>query len=354
MSEDRTQEPSKLRRQQARERGQVAHSPELTGSAGLLAAVIVLGFWGQEITGALVKLLREPLLGTPLITADPGEVVTRLRQLTLGALWPILPVVGAVVVAALGAHQAQVRGLWAPGLLAPDPTRLWTLGQGQGIVTRGGRGVWSLIKTVAIVVVAAWSIRLGWLDFQQFGAMDPPTLARAVGGTLWRLATWLAVTTVVLGLIDFALQHRRYETLLRTTPEEHREDQRSAEGDPALRSKRRRLVKAWRGDSPELLVGASLILTGPSGLTLVLAGGPPPRSVSLRSAVQGASGQHLRIAAEAAKLPQVAAPDLARRLIGRRGPALPLPAEALAELASIWPTDRPASEPETDRGLKKS
>ncbi|AGA31452.1 EscU/YscU/HrcU family type III secretion system export apparatus switch protein [Singulisphaera acidiphila] len=345
MSEDRTQEPSKLRRQQARERGQVAHSAELTGSVGLLAAVVMLGFWGHEITAALVKLLREPLVGTPIISADPSEVVTRLRQLAVGVIWPILPVVGSFVLAAIGAHQAQVQGLWAPGLLAPDPTRLWTLGQGQGIVTRGGRGVWSLLKAVTIVAVAAWSIRLGWFDFQQFGAMDAPALARAVGGTLWLLATWLAAATLVLGLIDFALQYRRYEDLLRTTSEEHREDQRTAEGDPALRSKRRRLVKAWRGDSPELLAGASLILTGPSGLTLVLAGGPPPRSVSLRSAVQGASGLHLRLAAEAAKLPQVAAPDLARRLIGRRAPALPLPAEALAELASIWPADRSLNRP---------
>ncbi|WP_406698737.1 EscU/YscU/HrcU family type III secretion system export apparatus switch protein [Singulisphaera sp. Ch08] len=345
MSEDRTQEPSKLRRQQARERGQVAHSAELTGSVGLLAAVVMLGFRGNDITTSLVTLLREPLLGAPSITADPSEVVMRLRQLALGVIWPLIPVVGSFVLAAIGAHQAQVQGLWVPGLLAPDPTRLWTLGQGQGIVTRGGRGLWSLIKAIAIVAVAAWSIRRGWLDFQQFGAMDTPTLARSVGGTLWLLATWLATTTFVLGLIDFALQLRRYEDLLRTTSEEHREDQRSAEGDPALRSKRRRLVKAWRGDSPELLTGASLVLTGPSGLTLVLAGGPPPRSVSLRSAVQGASGLHLRMAAEAAKLPQIAAPDLARRLIGRRAPALPLPAEALAELASIWPTDRASDRP---------
>ena len=34
MSEDRTQAATKHRRQQARERGQVAHSPELTGAIG--------------------------------------------------------------------------------------------------------------------------------------------------------------------------------------------------------------------------------------------------------------------------------------------------------------------------------
>jgi flagellar biosynthetic protein FlhB len=343
MSEDRTQAPSKLRRQQARERGQVAHSAELTGSAGLLAAVAMLGFWGDDLAAALIGLLREPLVGTPVVSADPSEVVTRLRQLALQVIWPMMPIVAGFVLAAIGVHQAQVQGLWVPGLLAPDPTRLWTLGQGQGIVTRSRRGAWSLIKAVAIVAVAGWAIRTGWLDFQQFGAMETRPLARGVGRALWLLATWLATATLVLGLIDFALQFRRFEALLQTTPEEHREDQRTAEGDPALRSRRRSIVKAWRGDSPELLNGASLVLTGPGGLTLILAGGPPPRPVSLRSAVQGASGLHLRMAAEAAKLPQVAAPDIARRLIGRRAPGLPLPAEILAELAPIWPPAKPPS-----------
>lgn len=341
MSEDRTQAPSKLRRQQARETGMVAQSGELTGSAGLLAAVAMLGFWGDDLATALVAVLREPLLVTPSLTADPSEVVMRLRQLAFQVLRPAFPIVAGYLLAAVGVHQAQVQGLWVPGLLAPDPTRLWTLGRGQGLVTRAGRGGWSLLKAVTIVAVAGWAIWSHWPDFQELPALEIRPLAVAVGHSLWRLATWLALATLVLGLIDFTLQFRRFEALLRTTPEEHREDQRSAEGDPALRSRRRNLVKAWRGDAPELLNGASLVLTGPGGLTLILAGGPPPRSVSVRSAVQGASGLRLRSVAEKAKLPQVAAPDLARRLIGRRGPALPVGAELLAELASIWPVPSP-------------
>ena len=54
MSEDRTQEPSKRRRLEARERGQVARSPELTGAAGLLAASALLGIWGDDLALALV------------------------------------------------------------------------------------------------------------------------------------------------------------------------------------------------------------------------------------------------------------------------------------------------------------
>src|SRR5262245_33432338 len=339
MSEDRTQAPSKLRRQQARDRGQVAHSPELTGAVGMLAAVVLLGFWGETLVAALIAIVREPLASAPSVSADPAEVVARLRQLAIGVIWPLVPVVAGSALAALAAHQAQVQGLWAPGLLAPDLRRLWMLGHGPGLGARGARGAWSLVKAAVVVAVAAWAIQRGLGDFQQLGRAETPELARGAGRALWQLASALAAATLALGAVDFALQYRRYAAMLRTTPEEHREDQRSMEGDPALRARRRRVARSWLGDSPEILAGASLVLTGPAGLTLILAGGPPPRRVSLRAAMQGPQGLRLRKAASSAKLPEVAAPDLARRLASRPAPALPLPAEMVAELAAIWPSN---------------
>ena len=90
-------------------------------------------------------------------------------------------------------------------------------------------------------------------------------------------------------------------------------------------------------DSPELLSGASLVLTGPAGLTVILAGGPPPRRVNVRGAVKGSVGLRVRRSAEAAKVPEVEAPDLAHRLARRPMTASSVAAEVVAELASVWP-----------------
>jgi flagellar biosynthetic protein FlhB len=337
MSEDRTQAPSKRRLQQARERGQVAHSPELTGAVGLLAAAAALSFWGHRLARALLVLVREPLGEATPISADVAEIVARLRHQVLGVAWPLGLIVGAFALGALAAHQAQVQGLWAPGLLAPDPSRLWRPGQGPGLAARGTRGLWALLKTVVIAAVAAWVIRRGWGSFQQLGGLDPPNLALALGLTLRHLALTLATAIFGLGLVDYGLQRVRFEAMLRLTPEEQREDFRSTEGDPVFRAQRRRLARTWRGDAPEILAGASLVLTGPAGLTVVLAGGPPPRRVSVRSIVDGPAGDRLRRAAEKVNLSQVAAPDLARRLAQRRPASMPPTPELIAELAAVWP-----------------
>ncbi|MDR3633610.1 MAG: EscU/YscU/HrcU family type III secretion system export apparatus switch protein, partial [Isosphaeraceae bacterium] len=243
MSEDRTQAPSKLRRQQARESGQAAHSTELTGAAGLLAVVVLLGFWGDDLAAALLNVLRTPFEeGMPLV-ADAGTVVAHLRAAAWGVAWPLGTVVLGGALGALGAHQAQVGGLWAPALLAPNPTRLWALGQGADFPARVGRGAWSILKAVLIVLVTVWVIRSGWDDVQRLSALDTPRLAHAAGAALRHAVLVLAAATLVLGLVDFALQYYRLEALLRLTPEQEREDLRAMEGDPALRARRRRIAR---------------------------------------------------------------------------------------------------------------
>jgi flagellar biosynthetic protein FlhB len=194
-----------------------------------------------------------------------------------------------------------------------------------------------MIKATIIVVVTVWTIRSGWTELLQLSGMEPPALAQAAGRILLQLARTMGVVLIVLGLVDYAVRYRRFEQMLRITPAERRQDQRATEGDLVSRDQRRRLARAWRGDVPELLAGASLVLLGSGGLTLVLSGGPPPRRVTVRSVARGVSGLRLRRSAESMHVPLLDAPRLARRLARRPVPASPLAAEILAELAAVWP-----------------
>ena len=128
-----------------------------------------------------------------------------------------------------------------------------------------------------------------------------------------RVSSALAGVLLALGLVDYVLRYRRFEAMLRTTPAEQREDQQVMEGDPAARAQRRRTARSMRGDSPELLAGAALLLSGPAGLTLVIAGGPPPRRVSIRTVAKGGTGLKLRRLAEANGIPRVDDGALAQR-----------------------------------------
>ncbi len=338
MSEDRTQPPSQRRRQMARDQGQAAHSPELSAAVGWLTAVVALGCCGQGLAVALAGLMRGVLSAADpsALPADVAGLASHLRGAAWSLLVPLGVILSAFAAGSLAAHQIQVRGLWTPGLVAPDLTRLWTPGRGSGAASRAGKTGWSMIKAVILVAVLAGSIRAGWGEVAGLGTLDGPDLASGAARTILRLSAVLAGTLVALGLLDFGLAWWRFEGLLQTTAEEQREDRRTLEGDVSARAQRRRIARAWRGDSPELMAGASLALFGSGGLTLILSGGPPPRRVMVRASARTSAGLRLRKSAEAARLASVEEPALADRLA--RVPATaPIPPELIADLAAIWP-----------------
>jgi flagellar biosynthetic protein FlhB len=343
MSEDRTQRPSKRRRQLAREQGQVAHSPELTAAAGWLVGLVLLGFWGGELAQNLVGLAHGSLAGRPVVWIDPTGLVAHARGQVMAVAGPLGVILGGVLAGALAAHQMQVRGLWAPALVAPDPARLWALGREGVLAARLERAAWVVIKAIVLVAASVWAVRAQWAELQHLSELEASALAGAAGLTVLQPARVLGIIMLGLGLVDFGLRYLRFEATLRTTPQEQREDQRVMESDPSLRAKRRRLAQAWRGEAPELLTGASLIVNGTGGLTVVLIGGPPPRRVSVRAVAQGNTGLQLRRTGAAARLPHVDAPGLAR-LVAREatsGSSLPLalPAGLTAEVAALWPSE---------------
>ena len=86
MSEDRTQPPSKRRRQMAREQGQAAHSPELTAAVGWVAAVALLGFFGDDLAVALTGLVRGSLVHPAQLPDDAGPSRAHVRRTHAGVV----------------------------------------------------------------------------------------------------------------------------------------------------------------------------------------------------------------------------------------------------------------------------
>ena len=337
MSEDRSQAPSKRRRELAKERGIVARSPELTAAVGLLATLGLLGVFGPQLWDALIAALRTSTILIDAGAIDAASLVARLRGVIGSVAFPLGAIVGGTIAAMFLAHQVQVGGLWAPTLIAPDLGRLWNPDAAFG--SRLARGGWSLTKALLIAAVAGWTLRLYWPESASATTPEISGLAHAAAKLLRGVFLPTAAATLALGVIDFLAQIARIERVLAMSADELREESRAIDGDPNARSRRRRVAESWRGDPREPLAGASLLLSGGSGLTLVLAGGPPPGKIEVRAIARGASGASLRRAADRAKMPRVEAPGLALYLSNRGIAGAPLPADLATELARLWPKD---------------
>src|SRR5215475_4269483 len=91
---DKSQDPTPHRRQQAREEGQVAQSPDLASAALLISGLVILLIFGGRLVEFFVRLARQQLGGDAWLEADHGFIVNRGYNLLLELAQVIAPIMG--------------------------------------------------------------------------------------------------------------------------------------------------------------------------------------------------------------------------------------------------------------------
>jgi type III secretion protein U len=315
VSGERTEAPTPKRLAEARRRGDVAHSRELTGAAALLGGLAALAVAARGAAGELGAALARALGSAPLGgDAAPGAAVAALRA---GA-WAVLrlsaaPAAGAAAAglavgllltgfnlapAALAFRAERVdplRGIRR--LLAPASLAAVALG-----VAKGG---------VLAAVAAAW-FRGAAAGLAGLARSEPAALLRA-SPALLDLGLRLALVFLAFGALDHGLAWRRQRRALRMTRDEVRREHREDEGDPGHRAERRRLHRALLQAAP--VSRATVVIVNPTHLAVALrhdrAAGDAPRVLAKGT---GLAAARIRSAARRAGVPIVRDVPLARAL----------------------------------------
>jgi type III secretion protein U len=237
-SDQATEEPTPRRLADARRRGEVAISRELTSAAALLGAVLVLVWDAPALVARTVATWRLALAaavsggGRPAALELGGALAARM----LG------PALAAALLVAAGLGLAQTRGLvLAPlrldlGRVVPGASWRRLVDGRAALAVAGG-----LLKVVLVGAVAALALRPVAGAVVALTGAPVGRLLGALGGLMARLAVRLAAAGLALGAADAFLVARRHRRGLRMTREEVKREFKESEGDPAHRGERQRL-----------------------------------------------------------------------------------------------------------------
>src|SRR5438876_931184 len=121
---DKTELPSDRRREEVRERGNVARSTDLAVAASIVAAAAVLYFFGAGIAASQVEMLRASLSAPAWTSLDLGRVSVELWKLAGPVAAAILPGLALVVVSAVAINAAQVGFFITTEPLSPNYQRI--------------------------------------------------------------------------------------------------------------------------------------------------------------------------------------------------------------------------------------
>lgn len=247
MAEDmgeRTEQPTGRKIGQARSRGNVAKSTDLSAAIDLIGATFVIMLIGGMIVESLGALLRHILEDGPRIM-DAGSVPSVLKFCLVRGVWALAPAIFAIALIAYIGQSLQTGWLWTTEPLRPNIAKLNPIGGFKKFLNKRNL-VKTLVNSVKLGIVGsiAWMFIRGSLD-ELIGlpALGVMQALYTIGVLAAKLMAWLLTMLLIIGLADWLYQRWQYKHDLRMTKQEVKDEQRSMEGDPAVRGRRMRMMR---------------------------------------------------------------------------------------------------------------
>ena len=270
---DKTEAPTQRRREEAREQGQVARSPDLTAAAILLGFLLLMNSFGRGLMEALRALTAQLLSAESLSRFDTvslRELIGKPLIAVAGALAPLL--IGAAVVAVL-VNLVQVGFVFSSKRITPnfgaiDPVK------GFGRLVRADNFVHLLVNLLKVTLagVLAWSaIRDRLPEIIAIQDLEHGQAFLLGASLIYAVGIRIAVLLLVLAVLDYGYQRWKHERELRMTKREVKEEMRRMEGDPKIKQRRRQLamqmaMKSMRRNVPT----ADVVVTNPTHFAVAL------------------------------------------------------------------------------------
>lgn len=317
---EKSHEPTQQKLDDARKRGDVAKSMDLSAAAayfGLLLALATLGAEAVQNSGAAMTgvFARAETLAPRLLSQGGGDLTL---SASLEAVWPLMALFLGPFILVLAVLIGQRAIVFAPEKLAFKGNRVSPIQQAKQKFGVGGLA--EFFK--AVVKLAAVSIVLGLFMIRELDEIvglaraQPAQATTAMSRLALSLLTQIAVIALAIAAIDVLWQQAHHISKLRMTHQEVKEEAKRAEGDPMLKAQRRRRAEEIASNRMMVEVPKSdVVIVNPTHYAVALkwsraAGGAPV------VVAKGRDGVALRIreTAEASKVPIHRDPPTARAI----------------------------------------
>jgi len=340
--DDKTEEPTPRKLQEAREQGDVIRSQDV-GSLFVLggAAVVILAI-ATPLSIDLARLLTGFLERPHEMAVDPGG----LQRLT----WDLVVQVGAVTglafavlfVAAIAGNMVQDKPVFTAARMKPSLEKIDPI-KGFGRLF-GGQALLQFFKNVLKLVLVAVALALVLLPRMAELAAWPAMPVAAWGPALLDLVTDLLVAALIVvtlvAVLDYALVRFSYMRRQRMTREELRQEFKDTEGNPEVKAKLRQ-IRMQRAQSRMMAAvpGATVVITNPTHYAVALryVQGETPAPVCVAKGVEAVALRIREVASEAG-VPVIEDPPLARALFATAEIDQPIPRahwEAAAKIIGV-------------------
>jgi type III secretion protein U len=271
VSDQKTELPTQKRLRDAREKGQVCHSKDVSSAALLVAIAAVIGAnWHATLTN-----LQEMILLPATLYAAPFEVAR------WGVFWGVLqravlvvlPIMVTLVVVGVVVNYVQTGPLLIFQPLKPDLSRI---NPGPKIKQMFSvKNLMEMIKTVLKTLILSYllyfTIRSSIPALIKIPFSDIGGVLKLLTLLIYQLIILTAVAYVIIAAGDYFFQMQQYIKGLKMSKQEVKQEFKEMEGDPMIKSKRRQLHQELvNNDTIERVKKSNVLVTNPTHLAVAI------------------------------------------------------------------------------------
>ncbi|MBI1217210.1 MAG: flagellar type III secretion system protein FlhB [Rhodobacteraceae bacterium] len=236
-TDDKPHDPTQKRLDDARDRGEVPRSPDLSVAAAYGGLLLVFTGFGARLIGRIAETCATILGEADRI--EPGAVIGLLVRALLPAVAPLVLAPAALVLVVLLAQRGIV---FTPTKLMPKASRISPLAAAAHKFGRGGlvdfaKSVAKLaaVSTALYAVLAREMPRITGLI-----ALSPAIATQVQLQIALRFLAVVVAVSAVIGVLDYLWQRAEHLRKLRMSRQEMIDEMKDSEGDPQVKHQRRR------------------------------------------------------------------------------------------------------------------
>ncbi len=272
--QDRTERATPKRRQDARKKGQVAQSREVSSVMILMMSLGVFFFGGSWMFWNLAAYMGDALRSSAQVhIADipaAAEFAIQTARIVFKVLLPLLLV---VFVAGLAGNVLQSGFLISTEALAPKWSKLNPASGLKRLFSL--RSLVELLKSMVKILFVA---TVAYLMVKREIDLLPTLMRQGVGDIFvfaarvaFKICLNVCLALVLLTILDYAYQRWEHEKSLKMTKQEVKDENKQTEGDPKVKARIRSIqMEAARQRMMAAVPEADVVITNPTHLAVAL------------------------------------------------------------------------------------
>lgn len=296
--QDKTEQATPKKREDARKKGQVAKSREVSSIAILSAGIIYMFFNARQLTENLGENIRQTFTSIPEIASEDLSLMAYMSHTVQDFLIIILPMLVLLLGVALAANILQAGFTLTVEPLTPKLSKI-DLIKGLGkIISK--RSLVELLKSVFKIAIVGWAafstLKNDYSLLIPLMYQDNIQILSMLGQVSLKVITRACYVILVLAVLDYIYQKYEFEQNLKMTKQEVKDEMRQSEGDPMVKSRIRSIQREMaRRRMMKEVPKADVVITNPTHYAIALVYKPEEKMTAPKIIAKGADRIALKI-----------------------------------------------------------